>query len=125
MTHTVGCFCRCCWQGETPLDSYTVPAHCQGLDGTSGMWSTTAPRLTIGTSGAGIPFHSHSGTFNEQLIGRKRWGLYSPGRVPPRGYNPDKSYLQWLLSDLPALRAEEAPLQCVQRPGDLLWIPDG
>ena len=62
------------------------------------------------------------------LIGEKRWTLYpgNPGGVPPSaGYNPSTPHLRWLESVYPTLSSGAKPLECMQGPGDIVYVPSG
>lgn len=78
----------------------------------------------VGSSMSGINFHSHTDAYNGLVSGRKRWLIYDHRRVrepPHRAYGT----LRWLREVLPRVAAEEAPLQCMQEPGDLIYVPQG
>ena len=64
------------------------------------------------------------------LFGAKRWALYpgSPGGVPAQaGYNPTEPHLAWLQKVYPDVKhnPDLAPLECVQRAGDIIYVPEG
>ena len=64
------------------------------------------------------------------LFGAKRWALYpgSPGGVPAQaGYNPAEPHLAWLQKVYPEVKnnPDLAPLECVQRAGDIIYVPEG
>ena len=89
--------------------------------------------FAIGASGNGIPFHAHYAAYNELLVGAKRWAIYSPqayARVAA-AHNfaaevTHASHQQWLARTLPRIaKAADRPLQCVQRPGDVIFVPAG
>lgn len=74
----------------------------------------------LGPPGSGTPFHSHTHAASALIHGRKEWYLTPPtelltSRVHPR---------EWSQQVLPFLNETAAPLHCVQRPGDVLYIPD-
>jgi hypothetical protein len=83
--------------------------------------------LALGGSGSGIPFHEHRDAFNEVLVGAKRWSLYPPGafkRIADAfGFDPRRPHLEWLRTVLPTLPPAARPLECVQRAGEVLFIP--
>ena len=58
----------------------------------------------------------------------KRWTIYpgDPGGVPPSaGYNPTEPHLRWLETVYPTLESDAKPLECLQRPGDIVYVPSG
>jgi len=82
----------------------------------------TCPRAgTLASAGwSGAPHHTHSSAINLLVSGEKRWWI-----VPPReAIFSRKHVAAWLEEDLPELRAEDRPLECVQRAGDLFYVPD-
>ena len=81
--------------------------------------------LSLGTSGTGIHFHFHLDAWLELLAGYKRWFLYPPsvGNQPGRGAT--QSSLEWVLDALPSLSVDQRPLQCVQGPGQIMYVPEG
>jgi len=88
-------------------------------------------------SGSGFHFDPHGTTaWNALLVGRKRWALYPPGRVPPGvkveadddGFvysfeAPDP--LSWLRDVLPRLAQHERPIEFTQQAGELVFVPSG
>ena len=121
-----GDFLRSCREvtGSTPLDAYAPPPEFARGSYTA-EWASTSPRLTVGAAGSGIAFHLHAATYTELFYGRKRWSLYAPGTLPKVGYNPAAPHITWVESIWPTLSPAERPLECVQGPGDVLYIPDG
>jgi hypothetical protein len=84
--------------------------------------------FAIGKTGSGIGLHQHQDAWNQLLLGRKRWTVYpgDPGGVPPAAsYNPSRPHLRWLRDVYPSLPADARPLECVQRPGDVVYVPSG
>ena len=58
----------------------------------------------------------------------KRWTVYpgDPGGVPPSaGYNPSSPHLTWLENVYPSLTDDAKPMECVQGPGDIVYVPSG
>ena len=79
----------------------------------------------IGSSGSGVPFHTHGHVFAEVFYGKKRWWLQEPHpHLEPR-FNGDESSLAWLLNVYPTLTEDERPRlhECVCDVGDMLYIP--
>ena len=95
---------------------------------------------------SGLPFHHHGDTWLGLVYGMKRWFVYPPGASPPalieRTYNPLYPVLDWFTSTYPQLKGlnqppvngnipvpQEAghkgyrPLECVQMPGDIMYVP--
>jgi len=91
-----------------------------------GFMKLIYPRIFIGPSGAVTPLHSDiwgTHAWLAQLVGRKRWILFSSDqkpllydfRVNPR--NPD-------LERFPLFR-KTRPIECTIGPGDLIFVPGG
>jgi len=103
--------------------------------------------LSIGASKSGLPFHSHGRSYLGLVHGLKRWFVFPPGHSAPssvtRVSNPLQSVFEWFTNvyplfgaaKVPSVRARIAqppeggpgyrPLECVQRPGDVVYIPQG
>ena len=92
--------------------------------------SDAAVIFAIGKTGSGIGLHAHQDAWNQVLFGAKRWTLYpgSPGGVPAEAdFNPTEPHLQWLHDVYPNVKDQSAfkPMECVQRPGDIIYVPEG
>eukprot|EP00300_Choanocystis_sp_HF-7_P016618 c19467_g1_i3.p1 GENE.c19467_g1_i3~~c19467_g1_i3.p1 ORF type:complete len:600 (+),score=70.84 c19467_g1_i3:333-2132(+) len=71
---------------------------------------------------SGSPPHFHFTAANVLIHGRKRWFLFPPGRS---FYSTRQPY-DWIQTDYPELvQANKAPFECIQVPGDLLYVPEG
>jgi hypothetical protein len=86
------------------------------FEGAYGMTS----QLIIGPEASGAPVHYHGSAFNAAIVGRKRWFLY-PQSI---SYWSKKPTLAWLLDgDAHGAGAGEQPLECIQHPGDVMYVP--
>ncbi|XP_061838158.1 jmjC domain-containing protein 8 [Nerophis lumbriciformis] len=101
------------WQNL--FDVYKPPPFL--LPGTSRAYS-----FGIAGAGTGVPFHWHGPGYSEVIYGRKRWFLYPPEKQPH--FHPNSTTLSWLTDTYPNLPADEAPLECTIRPGEVLFFPD-
>lgn len=95
--------------------------------------------LIIGPERSGASWHVDPGltsAWNTLLCGRKRWALYPPGRVPvgvtvhvsedDGDVNIESpSSLQWWLDIYPLLADHDKPLECIQFPGETIFVPSG
>ena len=83
--------------------------------------------FSIGQDGAGLPLHEHAQTWSELVVGRKRWSLYHADAhpLPPAGFSPLQTHVQWLLHNYTSLTPAELPMECEQHPGDVVYLPDG
>ncbi|VDM64214.1 unnamed protein product [Angiostrongylus costaricensis] len=83
-----------------------------------------SPALSFGLAGAGtgVPFHFHGPGFAEVVHGSKRWFLYPYEHRPD--FEPDESTLEWYLSKYPLLPKEKLPLECLLKPGEIIFFPD-
>ena len=82
----------------------------------------------MGKDGSGLPFHEHAQTWSDLVIGRKRWALFHAMQhpLPVQGFSPMETQVQWLLGEnYTTLSERERPLECVQEPGDVVYLPDG
>lgn len=87
-----------------------------------GLFYRASTQFSLGPAGSGSPPHYHMAALNTLVYGKKRWTL-----VPPRSaVYAAKPVREWLAGGgAAALRAEGRPvLECVQRAGDVLWVPD-
>lgn len=73
----------------------------------------------FGRPGSGAPFHIHADAINAAANGRKQWFVYTPART----LYSRKTMKRWTEEDLPSLAEEDKPLQCVQHPGDVVYVP--
>lgn len=76
----------------------------------------------FGRKGSGAPFHVHADAVNAAIHGDKHWFILTPGR----SVYSRKPVRDWMENDLPRLMEtdpDNVPLQCVQRAGDVIYIP--
>lgn len=60
-------------------DDYKVPTIFRSFNSHESMRRETSwSMLSLGASGAGLPFHSHGETWLGVAYGAKRWALYPP-----------------------------------------------
>eukprot|EP00933_Yihiella_yeosuensis_P042127 TRINITY_DN36634_c0_g1_i1.p1 TRINITY_DN36634_c0_g1~~TRINITY_DN36634_c0_g1_i1.p1 ORF type:complete len:287 (-),score=29.73 TRINITY_DN36634_c0_g1_i1:214-1029(-) len=84
------------------------------------------PVLSLGGNRSGIPFHSHGATWLLCLTGHKRWFIVPRGRASKRMRgNQLYSSAEWVKMVLPNLNASLRPYTFVQKPGDVVFLPDG
>lgn len=108
-------------------DDFTVPSLMR-------FWSrktklkfepgTADPYLSMGASLSGTSFHAHSATLLMQVHGYKRWALYPDARSPPGGGRGSWPVYDWFQVVYPALGENSKPVECIQQPGDVIWIPE-
>jgi hypothetical protein len=80
--------------------------------------------LAIGAHGAGVPFHFHGPAWNELIYGVKRWFMYPITVSPGGGYNELFDQSHWYDRNYNSLKLEEMPYECVQYPGDIVFVPE-
>lgn len=124
---------------ESLLEDYEIPPYFnrdlfQSLD--------DEPRpyyrwLVIGPARSGSAYHQDpykTSAWNALLRGVKRWFLYPPHVLPPGAQkDDDDDYsapdpLEWMVDYYPRLKdvnGELAPIQFLQKPGDLVFVPSG
>ena len=81
--------------------------------------------FSIGKAKSGLAFHQHTQSYNELIHGEKRWYLYAPGAIPKEGFSPWETHIEWLDVVSPSLAQKDRPLEVTQRPGEVLYIPEG
>ena len=82
--------------------------------------------ISYGTDEAGIGWHAHGPTWLGIVTGLKKWFLYPPGEASvARVGHPFASAREWLSSTRPLLHPVDQPLECVQEPADIMYLPAG
>ncbi|XP_046558342.1 LOW QUALITY PROTEIN: F-box protein At5g06550-like [Haliotis rubra] len=79
----------------------------------------------LGSTGTGISFHNHADAWNAVIFGCKRWFLYNIDQNPPGGVSPGYGQLDWYHNLYPNLTKKEKPTECIQEPGEILYLPEG
>jgi len=92
----------------------------------------------LGTTNSGTSFHRHADAWTAVFFGAKRWFLYPPAYTPAGGVWPGFSMIDWLkkvynklwkqpknLSKKRKDREYRKPMECLQRPNTILYIPEG
>lgn len=88
---------------------------------TQGMWRYQTMQFFLGAIGTGAPIHFHTHAYNLLMYGKKRWVV-----SPPRHAAYSKQHITtWMQSNpLPADKAATARYECIQLPGDIVYVPD-
>lgn len=73
----------------------------------------------FGSRGSGAPFHIHADAINVAVSGSKHWYIFTPGRT----LYSRKTIKRWVDEDYAGLPEEDKPLECLQRPGDVVYVP--
>lgn len=80
------------------------------------------PHFYLGPPGTGAPMHNHRNAFNALVYGRKRWVV-----MPQRFTMWSLRHINtWLDKDYRRLKdkyGEHAVLDCIQEPGDIMYVP--
>ncbi|XP_045165976.2 uncharacterized protein LOC123529639 isoform X2 [Mercenaria mercenaria] len=79
----------------------------------------------LGSSGSGVSFHKHADAWNGVIFGKKRWFLYMNSKTPPGGVYPGYTQREWYENIYPSLSPYDKPLECIQNPGEILYLPEG
>ena len=84
-------------------------------------------QLSFGDTGSGTPLHSHAAAFNYLLFGKKQWYLVPPAHMKNRNSTKPEHVQAWLQDPeaYAAYKAEGVLTECIQRPGELLFLPRG
>lgn len=120
------------------LADFTVPAlFAEDLFALLGARRPNFRWLLVGPARAGATFHldpHHTSAWNAVLSGSKKWVFYPPHMTPPGVYpSPDGlevraplSIVDWFLNFYrPGRGGPDEPLEVVQRPGELVYVPSG
>jgi ribosomal protein L16 Arg81 hydroxylase len=65
-----------------------------------------------------------------ERFGRKRWAIYPPTAKPPGldfvggRYSAPKPF-RWFFEVYPFLKPEERPIELIQEPGEIIFVPSG
>lgn len=82
--------------------------------------------LMLGAAESAVGWHRHGASVQMTVHGWKRWFLYPEGSYPPGdGPGGGFSITDWLRVIYPTLPATRAPIECIQRPGDTMYVPGG
>eukprot|EP01043_Picozoa_sp_COSAG02_P066047 COSAG02_NODE_10153_length_2007_cov_53.860063_1_plen_498_part_10 len=89
--------------------------------------------LLLGGNGSSVGFHAHADSVVALLFGAKRWFLYPPGTTPRPRWRDPRGMQSWVWQHSrgegePAAVGTESGsemLECVQRPGEVLYVPEG
>ena len=76
-------------------------------------------QFALGAAGTGSPMHTHQDAWNALIYGRKRWFIAPPARA-----NYSYTHIRaWMEADYPQLPPSQRPLECVQRAGEVMYVP--
>lgn len=87
------------------------------LNPTTTHISTTGLHFYLGPAFAGSPAHFRGAAWDVLFYGQKRWFLYPPDRA----FYCKRHAWDWWRE---AYRDERSAMECVQHPGDLVFVPD-
>lgn len=98
------------------LDAFPTPQLIASPDDAGGLDSI---HFFLGQKDSGAPFHIHADAVNAAVTGLKQWYIYTPART----LYSRKTIKKWVEEDLKELPMDERPLECLQRPGDVVYVP--
>lgn len=95
--------------------------------------------MIIGAPHSGSNFHvdpNGTAAWNACITGAKKWILFPPGQIPPAvrqsadgaEVTTTVSLVEWFLNYYPATRdldPEKRPIECIQRAGEVIFVPSG
>ncbi|KAI8055617.1 hypothetical protein BDF22DRAFT_653375 [Syncephalis plumigaleata] len=92
--------------------------------------------FVMGPARSGASWHvdpSGTSAWNTLVSGRKRWALYPNHVIPPgvkvidthRSISQSPTSLAWYQDVYPTLAPEQRPLECIQEPGQTIFVPGG
>jgi len=92
----------------------------------------------MGPMRSGTPWHTDphgTSAWNALISGRKRWALYPPDIIPPgvifrTSWEGEVKFesvfpVEWYFSVYPLLAPEDRPIEIVQEPGEMIYVPRG
>lgn len=81
--------------------------------------------FSLGGKSSGVHLHHHSDGISYLFAGRKRWFFRKPYTLPSITHMQLMSMDRWLRKWVyPHLSHDERPLECVQRAGELVYVPE-
>ena len=81
--------------------------------------------FSLGGKGSGVHLHHHSDGWSYLFEGKKRWFFRPPYTLPSITHMGFIRMRYWLDKGVyPKLNPDEKPLECVQKPGELIYIPE-
>lgn len=84
--------------------------------------------FSASSQGGGVHFHQHTDAYCILFEGAKRWFLYPPSKLPEISmalHTETISMHSWYNELVyPMLKEEELPVECLQRPGDIFYVPE-
>ena len=81
----------------------------------------------LGGNGSSVGFHMHADSLVAVLFGAKQWWLYPPETLPTPWWRGQYGMASWA-GNLPGAGPDDTvqqPLKCLQRSGELMYIPEG
>ncbi len=98
------------------MDAFPISTLITSPSKTGGAAET---HFFLGRARSGAPFHLHADAVNGAVYGRKHWYIYTPAR----SLYSRASVADWVRDSLPELDESSRPLECVQHPGDVIYVP--
>ena len=81
--------------------------------------------FSLGGVGSGVHLHHHSDGWSYLFEGQKRWFFRPPYTLPAVTHMGFMRMRYWLEEGVyPKLKKNEMPLECVQNPGELIYVPE-
>ncbi len=105
---------------STILADFTMPSV---LDPDTTNIDINKLQFYMGPTLSGSPVHFHRNAWNILVYGQKRWFLYPPDKA----FYSKQHVLDWWKDNRGGGErgwSETPPLECVQYPGDLMFVPD-
>ena len=82
--------------------------------------------LSMGGKGSGVHMHHHGDGWSYSFSGEKHWYFHPPNSLPLITHVGFMRMRYWVEKGVyPKLEDDEKPLECSQREGDLMYIPEG
>jgi len=100
------------------LNDFKLPAI---LDPDSTNIDINKLQFYLGPVLSGSPIHFHRNAWNILIYGQKRWFLYPPDKA---FYSKEHVWDWWKKSNQDGRWEGSQPLECVQYPGDMIFVPD-
>jgi hypothetical protein len=81
--------------------------------------------LTLGADSTSVVFQYSEDKYVDLMHGQKLWFLFPPKTSPPPRYSLPGGMQRWVSEEYFKMEENKKPLECIQHPGQVMYIPEG
>jgi len=81
--------------------------------------------LSIGADSTSVSFQYSQEKFINLLHGQLVWFLFPPKTMPIPRYSLPGGIQRWVSTEYFKLKDAKKPIECIQHPGQVMYIPEG